>query len=140
MYQLPATPNPGSPPAPAVWYRQTVDYLRALAGRVSALEARVARVPVVRRTFPEALAYDIVVSSEVPTSGEIATAIVGAYTYAGRSPLPDDIVILSVSSVPKFLVRIRANSGPGPVTGIFAVAVTISGTDYRAYLTQMGEY
>jgi hypothetical protein len=41
MNQLPATPNPGSPPAPAVWFRQAVDYLRALTGRVAALEARI---------------------------------------------------------------------------------------------------
>lgn len=40
MNQLPATPNPGSPPAPAVWFRQSVDYMRALTARVAALEGR----------------------------------------------------------------------------------------------------
>jgi hypothetical protein len=40
MNQLPATPNPGSPPAPAVWFRQAIDYMRALTARVAALEGR----------------------------------------------------------------------------------------------------
>ena len=85
---------------------------------------------------PRILTNSVGVSGVVPTTGEIATALAGAYS-GGNTPRSGDTVLLTVSSVLKFRARVTLTN---PGSGLFAATFTVSSATYYAVLNQTGIY
>jgi hypothetical protein len=107
--KLPDTPRPGSPFPPSIWFRQAVDYLRALTDRVARLEGGTA-----------------------PRSGPIRRARLAPFTLTGiieTEPAAAKIRIhpgLVNNSIPK-IVSVSLVAVPAPT-------ITVTGSSGIIYL------
>jgi len=90
-----------------------------------------------RRTITRCLDTSLTPAGAIPTSAEIAAAIVAAYVAAGATPVANDTVVISVASVGK----LRAvTTLTGTASGLFAVAFTVGSVTYYGQINQMGTW